>query len=549
MRLYQHIALVTPHAVSVAVCSYLGWTYQAPIAFIPITWEVISAIFTLKRNYSKIKEEEILIIRTFEEVSQQKSTLNQLTVFNSTLGQVMGECFTKIRNLIIQMRLSAIDLAIGSAKMNMLVQTTRQRAHKQAELTHIISQDSSKVQEALERITSHARQIANTTQDNLASAKDNNHNIKEIDERIRRIDERIHHFCLVVTNLYNSSQDITKIVRIIREISDKTNLLALNAAIEAARAGEQGRGFAIVAEEVRQLAEKTKQATMTISSNISDMTGLVESTKIETDVINTDIGHACDLLGHVANSYHTLVERLENSTDQVGLISQELSSVQNGNDHILEQTEAIRNLSTQIWEQVQASSSFAQSLCTNAEVLQLSLGAFRPGNTKIDKLIDIANEYRDSVCSAICQLLDDDIDVFDQNYRLIAGSNPKRYRTRYDQQLEPLLKKINDHFLEETPGAIFTLAVDNRGYAPAHNSKVSQEPNGDVDHDTRLCRHKRIFDDAVGLKGASQLQVPALLQTYVRDTGEVVNDLSVPVFVKGKHWGAVRIGLSREAVL
>ncbi len=495
------------------------------------------------------KQEEINIIQKLTLMAEQKASLFDFSIFNSRLGQALGDCFSKMRDLIIQMRLSAIDLAIGAAKMNILVQTTRQRAYKQSELTHVISQDSAKVQEALERITQHANQIADTTQSNLNTAKENNHNITEIDDRIRRIDKRIQHFCLIVDNLFKSSQQITKIIKMIREISDKTNLLALNAAIEAARAGEQGRGFAVVSEEVRQLAEKTKQATMVISTNIDEMITLVNFTKGETDGITGDIGHACSVLGHVAESYHRLVDRLESSTSQVLLISRELSGVQTGNDHILEQTESIRDLSSQIWEQVQASASYAKGLCNNAELLQLSLGAFRPGHTKIDHLIDIACEYRDAATQVITELVEQGLDVFDQHYRVIPGSNPKRFRTRYDQKLEPLLVHLNDEFMEKAPGAIFAITVDNKGYAPAHNSKVSQEPNGDIDHDTRLCRHKRIFDDLVGLKSASQLQVPSLLQTYVRDTGEVVNDLSVPIFVHGKHWGAVRIGLSREAVL
>ncbi len=76
---------------------------------------------------------------------------------------------------------------------------------------------------------------------------------------------------------------------------------------------------------------------------------------------------------------------------------------------------------------------------------------------------------------------------------------------------------------------------------PTHNDRFSQPLTGDYDRDLAGNRTKRIFDDKTGSRCGSHTQ-RLLLQTYKRDTGEVMHDLSVPVYVNGKHWGGFRIG-------
>ena len=101
---------------------------------------------------------------------------------------------------------------------------------------------------------------------------------------------------------------------------------------------------------------------------------------------------------------------------------------------------------------------------------------------------------------------------------------------------------------ERWVGGRFALAVDVNGYGPTHNTKFSQKPTGNPQQDLVNSRDKRIFNDPTGGRAAKN-EAPFLLQTYMRDTGEILCDLSMPIRVDGRSWGAMRLGFDPAAVL
>ncbi len=134
--------------------------------------------------------------------------------------------------------------------------------------------------------------------------------------------------------------------------------------------------------------------------------------------------------------------------------------------------------------------------------------------------------------------------LFDTFYIPIPNTNPQKYKTQYDKYTDEVLRLILDQYLKKNPKFLFVIAVDKNGYLPTHNSKYSRPITGNIDYDTKNNRTKRIFNDRTGL-AAARNQKPYLLQIYQRDTGETLADLSVPIFIKDKHWGAIRIGYKK----
>ncbi|BCL62766.1 hypothetical protein DGMP_34590 [Desulfomarina profundi] len=137
-------------------------------------------------------------------------------------------------------------------------------------------------------------------------------------------------------------------------------------------------------------------------------------------------------------------------------------------------------------------------------------------------------------------------DAFDTNYEIIGDFDPPKYHTKYDFYLDKAILGLEDEFLQDS-SIVFAVAVDKNGYLPTHNTRFQKPITGDREKDKIGNRTKRVFNDPVGLKAARNT-TKGFLQVYHRDTGEVMWDVSSPIYVKGKHWGGFRIGLSLEAI-
>jgi methyl-accepting chemotaxis protein len=136
--------------------------------------------------------------------------------------------------------------------------------------------------------------------------------------------------------------------------------------------------------------------------------------------------------------------------------------------------------------------------------------------------------------------------LFDRRYEEIPNTNPTKFHTKFDRFTDKVLPEIQEGLLSAMPHLAYAGAVDNNGYFPTHNRKFSQPLTGDYDVDIIHNRTKRIFSDRTGKRCGSNTR-PFLLQTYKRDTGEVMHDLSAPIYVDGKHWGGFRIGYRSSA--
>lgn len=138
--------------------------------------------------------------------------------------------------------------------------------------------------------------------------------------------------------------------------------------------------------------------------------------------------------------------------------------------------------------------------------------------------------------------------LFDRRCKPIPNTDPAKHSTLFDAFTDRVLPELQEALLAKMPQLAYAGAVDDRGYFPTHNRKFSQPLTGNYDVDIINNRTKRIFSDRTGKRCGLNTE-PFLLQTYKRDTGEVMHDLSAPIYVDGKHWGRFpdRLPLCRSA--
>ncbi|MBN2428251.1 MAG: chemotaxis protein [Deltaproteobacteria bacterium] len=131
--------------------------------------------------------------------------------------------------------------------------------------------------------------------------------------------------------------------------------------------------------------------------------------------------------------------------------------------------------------------------------------------------------------------------LFDTFYVPIPDTDPQKFHTAYDNLATGIIRPILDKYLEKDPRLIYVIAVDKNGYLPTHNTRFSQPLTGDPDHDYKWNQSKRMYTNRMGLK-ASRNTDPELMQVKAFKGKRIITDMSVPIVVKNRHWGAIRIG-------
>ena len=182
-----------------------------------------------------------------------------------------------------------------------------------------------------------------------------------------------------VAALGQSSQEITKITRVIEQLADQTNLLALNAAIEAARAGKHGRSFAVVAEEIRDLADKTASSTKAIADVIRENEEAVQHAIARMGQVSSHLASGRQLVDKAGVALDSIIENSGKVLESIKQVTQSSEEQAESTQHIGRNIETISRVTHEAASGNQTIASAVQEMSALIEDLQMRVARFRLG--------------------------------------------------------------------------------------------------------------------------------------------------------------------------
>ncbi len=229
------------------------------------------------------------------------------------LGENLNEMVAHLEEVNVEIKTMAQKLS--SAASEILAATTQQSSSA-SEQSAAISQTTTTVDELktiAEQSVARAQDVANASQRTVEVSRTGRQAVDNSIESMIKIRNQVEGIAENILALSEQTQQIGEITGTVNDIAAQSNMLALNASVEAARAGEYGKGFAVVAQEVRNLAEQSKQATAQIKSILSDIQKATNATVMVTEEGTKSVEEGVNLVGQVQEVIDQLAGVIEES--------------------------------------------------------------------------------------------------------------------------------------------------------------------------------------------------------------------------------------------
>ncbi|HHW15075.1 MAG TPA: HAMP domain-containing protein [Firmicutes bacterium] len=348
------------------------------------------------------------IVQTVEAVAQGDLSRKAEVQSKDEIGlaaKALNRAIDNLRGLIQQVSRTAEQVATSSEELaasssetgkttSQVASTIEQLAkgtEEQATSAQLADETVGQMMNLLRGVTEKLQAMVGDSGKASQLAKEGRESVKKAIGQMTSISESVTSSAGVVQGLGERSREIGQIVDLITGIADQTNLLALNAAIEAARAGEQGRGFAVVAEEVRKLAEQSRQAAERISGLIREIQTETSKAVAAMEAGTKEVAAGTSVIDETGQAFREIAGAVETVVARIHEVSEAANQVTQGAEQVVKAVENIANITEEsaasaeevsagAEEQtasVQEIAASAEALARMAQELQEEVAKFR----------------------------------------------------------------------------------------------------------------------------------------------------------------------------
>ncbi len=252
------------------------------------------------------------------------------------LGIHFNQASKRLLEMASKLTIAIANLASNSSQLTSTARELSSGAQEQSRQTSQSATALTEMSQTISEVADHALGAADASRQTLDKAANGSQVVGKAVQGMEQIATAVEEAASHIKALGSSSEQIGSIIGVINDIADQTNLLALNAAIEAARAGEVGKGFSVVADEVRNLANRTTEATAQISNMVLEIQAVTSKSVIAMEVGNGRVVAGVKLASEARQSLDDIVEasgrgasmvkRIATATEEESVAAQQVAS-------------------------------------------------------------------------------------------------------------------------------------------------------------------------------------------------------------------------------
>lgn len=384
----EHQAMSPVEMVKKSALIFVGFAFAIAIfGSLLLAWLITKPVVRMARIVSEIKDGNLdkkLQVTSNDEIGELQNGFNLMT---ESLRQVLSEVDMAVGEITATSKKLSDGASITSSateEITSIVEDVAEGAQAQIKTINSTLSVAKEISLSVVETADSAQSVAASAKQAAQIATDGSKNINVISEKIGIIKHSVVNSADLVDKLGKKSEEVTGIVKIIRDIAGKTNMLALNASIEAARAGEAGRGFAVVANEIRNLADQTKDASKNIEELLLEIQKETEDTVVAMNEGLIEVEEGTQAISSTYGTFDKIIKEIHLVASDINLVAESVFELKGESERISKAVEDISEVaeSTSMGTQsvlasTEEQSSAMQEINDSASMLSNMAGALQ----------------------------------------------------------------------------------------------------------------------------------------------------------------------------